>query len=92
MLKGELIDGVRVNSGLPCHARQHRAVGEYVLDDIASRGHLKSLQREEKASTDRTARGAQHNLDMNTGRNYDLTWIRTRYSSVSFRRGAARGY
>lgn len=38
-----------------------------VLDDIASRGLLHSLQREERASMI-----AGNGVDMNTGRNYDL--------------------
>ena len=69
MLKGELIDGVAElvhDSSAAMRGNIGRWVN-YILDDIASRGHLKSLMREEKATMI-----AGSGVDMNAGRNYDL--------------------
>ena len=52
MLKSEIIDAVAelVQDSNPAMRGMIGRWVNFVLDDIASRGHLKSLQREEKAS------------------------------------------
>lgn len=69
MKKSEIISAVVElvqDSSAPMRANIGRWVN-LVLDDIASRGLLQSLQREERASMI-----AGNGVDMNTGRNYDL--------------------
>ena len=69
MKKSEIINAVVElvqDSSAPMRANIGRWVN-LVLDDIASRGLLHSLQREERASMI-----PGNGVDMNTGRNYDL--------------------
>jgi hypothetical protein len=69
MKKSEIIDAVTElvqDKSAPMRGNIGRWVN-FVLDDIASRGLLHSLQREERATLI-----AGSGLDMNTGRNYDL--------------------
>lgn len=69
MTKGEIIDSV-VELVQDKSATMRQLVGRWtniVLDDLASRGLLQSLQREEKTTL---VRGT--GTDMTTGRNYDL--------------------
>ncbi len=69
MTKSEIMSAVAElvqDSSAPMRANIGRWVN-LVLDDIASRGLLHSLQREEKATMI-----AGNGVDMNTGRNYDL--------------------
>lgn len=69
MKKSEIIDGaVELMQDSSGAARKLVARWvNYIIDDIASRGLLKSLQREERAQL-----RAGSGIDMNTGRNYDL--------------------
>lgn len=69
MRKSEIIDGV-VELVQDRSAAMRANIGRWVnlvLDDIASRGWLHSLQREEKAIM-----LPGNGVDMNSGRNYDL--------------------
>ncbi len=69
MKKSEIINAVVEliqDSSAPMRANVGRWVN-LVLDDIASRGLLHSLQREERATM-----LPGNGVDMNTGRNYDL--------------------
>jgi hypothetical protein len=69
MTKGEIIDGV-VELVQDASAAMRGNIGRWVnlvLGDVASRGYLKSLQREERAVLT-----AGNGIDMVVGRNYDL--------------------
>jgi hypothetical protein len=69
VLKSEIIDSVAelTQDSTPAMRGMIGRWVNFILDDIASRGHLKSLQREEKCTMI-----AGNGTDMNTGRNYDL--------------------
>ena len=69
MTKHEIIDGV-TELVQDASAGMRGNIGRWVnlvIGDVASRGHLKSLQREERATLT-----AGNNVDMSVGRNYDL--------------------
>ena len=79
MLKREIVDGVvelMQDSSAAARGLANRWVN-YILDDIASRGHLKSLQREERCTLI-----AGQGIDMNTGRDYDLNTDTDKVSTV----------
>jgi len=69
MLKSEIIDGVveLVQDSSPAMRGNIGRWVNFILDDIASRGYLHSLQREERATMT-----AGNDTDPNVGRNYDL--------------------